>query len=226
MTTESVPAEGDARRLLTEVHGLTRRVRVDQRVTWLALSVLAAVTFIAIPFDYFFLDLDCTPDGACKFDRQGVLYFWPAGLLLAYAVIAYGYTRIARTRGLGTRVLPYVYTGVALAGAFLASWIAFRIFVNVEAVDHPLPSWMMVLDRLIAPWGIIGVALLVLARIERNLGLLLFTLGYLVMVLVPVDFGWRWSGQERTGFLPQQIIYGTVLLLGAIGFGLAARRRR
>ncbi|WIM93581.1 hypothetical protein ACTOB_005564 [Actinoplanes oblitus] len=227
MTTESVPAGGDARRLLTEVRGLTRRVRADQRATWLALSVLAAVTFLGIPFDYFFLHLDCVAAGGpCKFDRQGVLFYWPAALLLAYAVIAYGYTRIVRARGLGARVLPYAYTGAALTGLFLAVWIAWRVYLVHYVVDHPFPSWVMVLDRLVAPWGVIGVALLVLARLERNLGLLLFTAAYLVVALVPVDFGWHWSGQERTMFLPQQIIDGTVLLLGAIGFGLAARRRR
>ncbi|MBB4744229.1 hypothetical protein BJY16_007688 [Actinoplanes octamycinicus] len=225
MTTESVPAGGDARRLLTEVRGLTQRVRADQRVTWLALSVLAAVTFLGIPFDYVFLDLDCVPDGPCKFDRQGVLYYWPVALLLAYAVIAYGYTRVTRARGLGARVLPYVYTGVALTGAFLAVWIAWRVYLAQHPAEQPFPSWVMVADRLIAPWGVIGLALLVLARVERNVGLLLFTAGYLAVVMVPIDFGWQWGG-TRTMFLPPQIIDGVVLLLGAIGFGLAARRRR
>jgi hypothetical protein len=42
---------------------------------------------------------------------------------------------------------------------------------------------------------------------------------------VPIDLGWHW-GVYRTAFLPQQIINGTVLLLGAIGFVLVSRRRR
>ena len=34
MTTDSVPAGGDPRRLLSDVRTLAHRVRLDQRVTW------------------------------------------------------------------------------------------------------------------------------------------------------------------------------------------------
>jgi len=224
MTTDSVPAGGDPSRLLSEVRGLARRVRVDQRVTWFALLVLAAVTFVGIPFDWYFLVFHCAGDGtACQFSRQGVLYYWPPALLLAYAAIAVCYVRVARARGLGARVTPYALTGVALTVLFTAAWVAARLYFPTH--PHQFPYWVLVLDRLIAPWGTIGVALLVLARLERNVRLLVFTLGYLTVVLVPIDFGWHW-GAFRTSFLPQQIINGTVLLLGAIGFALAGRRRR
>ena len=226
MTTESVPAGGDPRRLLSEARGLARRVRVDQRVTWFALLVLAAVTFVGIPFDWYFLVSRCASDGSvCEFSRQGVLYYWPPALLLAYAAIAVCYVRVVRARGLVARVLPYALTGVALAVLFTAAWVAARLYFPTH--PHRFGYWMLVLDRLIAPWGTIGVALLVLARLERNLGLLLFTLGYLAVALVPIDFGWHWQGQGvRTAFLPQQFVDGAVLLLGGIGFALAGRRRR
>ncbi|SBT45513.1 hypothetical protein [Micromonospora narathiwatensis] len=224
MTAESVPAGGDPSRLLSEVRGLARRVRVDQRVTWFALLVLAAVTFVGIPFDWYFVVFHCVGDGtACQFSRQGVLYYWPPALLLAYAAIAVCYVRVARARGLGARVTPYALTGVALTVLFTAAWVAARLYFPTH--PHQFPYWVLVLDRLIAPWGTIGVALLVLARLERNVRLLVFTLGYLTVVLVPIDFGWHW-GAFRASFLPQQIINGTVLLLGAIGFALAGRRRR
>jgi hypothetical protein len=226
MTTDSVPAGGDPRRLLSDVRTLARRVRLDQRVTWVALLVLAAVTFVGIPFDWYFLVLHCVGDGTvCQFSRQGVLYYWPPALLLAYAAIAVCYVRVARTRGLGARVLPYALTGAALTVLFTAAWVAVRLYLPSHPRTLPFPYWVLVLDRLIAPWGTIGVALLVLARLERNVGLLVFTLGYLTVALVPIDFGWHW-GAFRTAFLPQQIINGTVLLLGAIGFALAGRRRR
>jgi hypothetical protein len=238
MTNDSVPAGGDPRRLLSEVRGLARRVRVDQRVTWFALLVLAAVTFVGIPFDWYFVVLHCVPGAppqlmevadasVCQFSRQGVLYYWPPALLLAYAAIAVCYVRVAWARGLGARVLPYAITGVALTVLFTAVWVAVRLYLPSHPRTLPFPYWVLVLDRLIAPWGTIGVALLVLARLERNLGLVVFTLGYLTVALVPIDFGWHWQGQGiRTAFLPQQIINGTVLLLGAIGFALAGRRRR
>jgi hypothetical protein len=235
MTTDSVPAAGDPRRLLSDVRTLAHRVRRDQRVTWVALLVLAVATFVGIPFDWFGLEVHCAPGGpselaqvadasACSFSRQGVLYYWPPALLLAYAAIAVCYVRVARARGLGARVLPYVLAGVALTVLFTAAWVAARLYFP----SHPqqFPYWVLVLDRLVAPWGTIGVALLVLARLERNVALLVFTLGYLAVVLVPIDFGWSAHGEFRTQFLPQQVINGTVLLLGAIGFAMARRRHR
>lgn len=223
MTTDSVSSSGDARALLSDVNALARRVRSDQRVTWVALLVLAAVTFVGIPADWYGLDMGCAQDG-CRFARRGVLLYWPPALLLAYAAIGYCYVRVARSRGLGARVLPYALTGVGLTVLFTAVWV----FAALYFPDHPVrfPEWALVLDRLIAPWGTIGVGLLVLARLERNVALLLFTIGYLAVVLVPIDFGWGADWGLRTMFLPQQAINGTVLLLGALGFALAGRRRR
>jgi hypothetical protein len=224
MTTESVPAGDDPRRLLSEVRGLARRVRVDQRVTSFALLVLAGVTFLGTPFDWLLFVQRCAGDGTCEFWRRGVLIYWPPALLLTYAAIAVCYVRVARARGLGARVLPYAVTGIVLTVLFTAAWVAARLYFPEN--PHRFPGWLLVIDRLIAPWGTIGVALLVLARLERNVGLLVFTLAYLTVALVPIDLGWQWKGQVGTEFLPQQIINGTVLLLGGIGFRLAERRRR
>jgi len=223
MTTDSVPAGSDPRALLSDVNTLAHRVRRDQRVTWVALLVLAGVTFVGIPADWYGLDVNCVQDG-CQFARKGVLLYWPPALLLAYWAIAHFYVRVARSRGLGARVLPYALTGVALTVLFSAAWVAAALYFP----DHPVrfPEWVLVFDRLIAPWGTIGVGLLVLARLERNVALLAFTLGYLAVVLVPINFGWGVDWGIRTAFLPQQVINGTVLLLGAIGFALADRRRR
>ena len=44
--------------------------------------------------------------------------------------------------------------------------------------------------RLASPGAAIGLALLVLAWAERNRALLLLTLAYLAVVLVPITFGW------------------------------------
>ena len=226
MTTESIPAGGDARRLLSDVRSLARRVRVDQRLTWVALLVLAVVTAVGIPFDWFGMKLHCHPDG-CEFARRGVLYYWPPALLLAYAAIAVSYVRAARARGVGARVLPYAITGAVLTLLFTAAWVAAALYFP----SHPVrfASWMLVLDRLIAPWGIIGVPLLVLAWLERNVALLVFTLAYLVLVLLvlPMNVGFgppQWG--IRLGFALPQLVVGVVLLLGALGFRAAHRRQR
>jgi hypothetical protein len=228
MTTESMPAGSEPRRLLAEARALARQVRVDQRLTWVTLLVLAIVTFVAIPFDVVFMHVHCTGDGSCRFSRQGVLYYWPPALLLSYAGIAAAYIRVARSRGLGARVLPYAVTGTALTAVFTAAWLWVRHYLATHPTPtHPFPAWVMFLDRLIAPAGIIGIALLVLARLERNMALLAFTVAYLAVVLVPIDFGWTGHGDRpRTLYVREQIITGTVLLLGAIGFALARRRQR
>ncbi|WP_244366449.1 hypothetical protein [Micromonospora echinofusca] len=138
--------------------------------------------------------------------------------------------RTARARGLGARVLPYAITGAATTVVFTAAWLAAALYFPTHpAPMHPLPYWWLVLDRLIAPWGVIGLALLVLARLERNLGLLLFTAGYLALVLLvlPTNSGWgrpHWG--IRLLLAMPQLISGLVLLLGAAGFAAARRRHR
>ena len=230
MTTDSMSAGGDPRRLLSEVRSLAYRVRLDQRMTWVALLVLAAVTLVGIPFDWLGMRVHCHPDTSCDFARRGLLYYWPAALLVAYAVITFCYVRAARARGLGARVLPYAITGAVTTVVFTAAGVAAALYFRSHPLpDQPLPYWWYVLDRLLAPWGMIGVALLVLARLERNVALLLFTLVYLALVLLvlPTDEGWGlagWSLQAR--FAVPQIISGAVLLLGAGGFFRAVRRRQ
>jgi hypothetical protein len=230
MTTDSVPAGSDPRRLLSDVRALTRRVRLDQRMTWAALLVLAVMTFAGVPFDWFGMKVHCLPDGSCEFARRGMLYFWPAALPLAYAIIAVCYVRAARARGVGARVLPYAITGAATTVVFPAAWLAVAVYLSDHPVpDHPLPYWGFVLDRLVMPWGMIGVALLVLAWLERNVALLLFTVGYLAMVLLvlPMDAGFgppHWG--IRLNMAVPQLVSGVLLLLGAIGFAAARRRQR
>jgi hypothetical protein len=231
MTTDSIPSDGDPRRLLSDVRALAHRVRLDQRMTWVALLVLAAVTLVGIPFDWFGMRVHCHADSSCEFARRGVLYYWPPALLLAYSAIAVCYVRAARARGLGARVLPYAITGAATTVVFTAAWVAAALYFpsHPAPIGPPLPYWWFVLDRLVAPWGVIGVALLVLARLERNVALLLFTLAYLALVLLvlPMDDGLgppHWG--IRAQFAVPQLIVGVVLLLAALGFRAAHRRQR
>ncbi|BBH70631.1 hypothetical protein ACTI_73160 [Actinoplanes sp. OR16] len=218
-------ADGDPRRILADVRALAHRVRVDQRMTWAALLVLGGMTLLAIPFDWFGMRVDCGPDGGCTFARNGMLYYWPAAMLIGYGIIAVCYLRAARSRGLGARVLPYAITGAVTTLVFPAAWLAVHLYFQSHPYPAgPLPFWYLVLDRLVMPWGMIGVALLVLAWLERNLALLLFTTGYLalVLLLLPMNDGLDTFGIRASMALPQ-VVAGIVLLLGAAGF---ARSRR
>ncbi|SCG35444.1 hypothetical protein [Micromonospora coxensis] len=230
MTTDPVPVGGDPRRLLSEVRSLAHQVRLDQRMTWAALLVLGAVTLVGIPFDWLGMMVRCHPDTSCEFARRGVLFYWPPALLLAYTAIAVCYVRGARARGLGARALPYTIAGAATTVVFTAAWVAAALYLPHHPLpQQPPPYWWLLLDRLVSPWSVIGIALVVLARIERNVGLLLFTLAYLALVLLvlPMNEGWGlagWGLQAR--FAVPQIISGALLLLGAAGFFRATRRRQ
>ncbi|MGA9493468.1 MAG: hypothetical protein WBV80_24915, partial [Mycobacterium sp.] len=64
----------------------------------------------------------------------------------------------------------------------------------------------------------------VLAWAERNRALLLLTLGYLAVVLVPITFGG--VGHSPAWYSYPTVFQGSVLLLGGIGFALAQRPLR
>ena len=227
MTTDSVPAGGDPRRMLADARRLAHRVRLAQRVTWLPLLVLAAVTFVAIPVQrYGHRTVSCRAAEAgtvCDVWQVAAFVYWPLVLLLAYAAIAGCYLLVARSRGLGGRVAPYVTAGIALAALFTAVGLWMHHYFHLHPPTDPYASWVYPLARLVEPAGTIGLALLVLAWLERHLALLLFTLGYLTVVLVPVNFGWGTHWGPNWGFLPPLVINGGVLLLGAIGFALVQR---
>ena len=80
--------------------------------------------------------------------------------------------------------------------------------------------------RAISPFGAIGLALLVLAWVERNRALAVFTLGYLAIVLVAPTIHLVVGHPSVWVFLPRFLINGFVLALGGIGFALAQRPLR
>ncbi|WP_250029624.1 hypothetical protein [Paractinoplanes maris] len=231
MTSDVVPADGDARRLLDDARGLARRVRVAQRVTWLPLLALGVVMFGAI-LVYRFTDpivSDCRPDPlggqVCRAWFLSAQIYWWVGLVLAYVVIAAGYLRVARDRGLGTRVRPYVVTGIALVVASALVGFAWQLLDYPYFPDTP-PPLVTFLIRLVDASGATGLALLVLAWLERHVALAVFALGYLVVALVPINFGWGENWGSNWGMGPQLVINGGLLLLGSAGFALAQRWRR
>jgi hypothetical protein len=200
-------------------------------VTWLPLLVLALVILGAAPVTRwgYRIQGDCRPFNggqACKVWMVGVLIYWLAALALGYAVIAIGYVRVARARGVDARVLPYVIVGFGLVLAVAAFFWTWGALAAPEPTDAPPGDFVLVLLRLGDITGVIGLALLVLAWLERNVALLLFTVGYLVVVLVPVNFGWGVNWGDQTAMIPPLVISAGVLLLGSAGFAVAQRIRR
>jgi hypothetical protein len=99
---------------------------------------------------------------------------------------------------------------------------------SLWVAQHPTPTVFKptALYRLIGPAAAIGLALLVLAWVERSIALFLVTAGYLAVVLVPINFGWVAHHPAPWSFLPRLVIPGSVLLLAGVGFAVAQRRPR
>jgi hypothetical protein len=226
MTTESAHAGDDPRRLLSNTRELIQRVRREQRATWFPLLVFAALTFLSIPvrrFSGHHMTCGSTPAGhECVSYSNADLMYWPVALVLAYVAIVTFSIRRTRARGIDTRTRPYAVAGtvIAVALAGLAFW----------EFHHPLGAGQRLLGqvglqyRLASPGMAIGLALLLLARAERNRFLLLVTLVYLAVVLVPITFGP--SHFNPPWYATPVVSQGTVLLLAGIGFALVQRPLR
>lgn len=238
MTASAAVPGNDPHELLSRNRALARQVRTSQRSTWFALLVLAAVTFAAIPVDWFghrtrscrVVQLAELTGQVCRVYTPAAFVYWPIALVLAYGLIAAFYFGRAAARGVGTRVRPYVVVGVLLA--VVATAVAWWSVRHAPIGQHDIlgyhtggqPSGLI--NRIAGPACAIGLGLLVLSWIERSVSLLVVSVGYLVIVLAPVDFGWTMHQPSRWVFLPRLVIDGSVLLIAAAGFALAEWRGR
>jgi hypothetical protein len=220
--TPASPQDGP-RELLSDTRRLTRQVRRAQRGTWFPLLLFGVLTLASIPIiRYNRHPMDCrvirpAAEVCIAFSPWSYVY-WPVALVLAYAAIAAFYTHRARERGVGARVRPYVITGIIIA--VVATGTSLWLVTHPGAVGYPLAAPSpggRLLSRLASADGAIGLALLVLAWVERNRALLLFGLVYLVIV----GFGWILMPPSPWLFL---VVTAAVLLLGSAGFALAGRR--
>ncbi|MFD7982334.1 hypothetical protein ACFV4M_03000 [Kitasatospora indigofera] len=247
MTDATVPSSGTPREVLAGLGELTRQVRAAQRGAWFPLLLFGVLTLGGILVSRLTTSIrtvtTCPPapgsadvPTSCTLVRQGSPLYWTLGLGLAYAAIAVFYVRRSRNRGVGTPVRPYILAGTALAG--LAAATAFwSLRQGVLEPGAPFDLWGLRLDpaagttvfleRLIGNAAAIGLPLLVLSWVERSRALLLLTVVYLAVELVPLSTGWAGSlGAPPWSALPRLGVPGLLLLLGALGFGLAELSRQ
>ena len=141
MAHESIPQGNSPHELLAAVRDLTRQVRVAQRGTWFPLLLFAALTLISVPVTLntrHVLDCRVNPPGKiCVAYSLGAFVYWPLALVLAYAVIAAFYVHRARSRGVGSRVRPYVLTGVIIA--LVATAVSLWFVTHPGVVGFPSP---------------------------------------------------------------------------------------
>src|SRR5450755_3145518 len=237
MTDQPMPSASTPRELLSTTRALTRRVRVAQRGAWFPLLLFCVATLGAIPVNrYGHHDLTCTTpnpvSSRCLVYSTASFVYWPIALVLCYAAIAAFYVKRARERGVGTPIQPYVIAGIVLAVllTLVSVWVAHNPpsprgdFLGIPT--GPGTGLHGVVYRLASPECAIGLALLVLARVERNWALFAFTVGYLVVVLLAVNFGWDLRRPSPWSPLPHLVIAAALLLLGAVCFGVADRRTK
>ncbi|MBP0451177.1 hypothetical protein J5Y04_16750 [Kitasatospora sp. RG8] len=211
MTTHPAPSPGDPAGLLAMRRDLVHRVRREQRGAWFALLVFAAVRFGAAPVVRF---------GQGDNVRLAVWYY-PAAMVLAFAAIGWFYLRRSDRIGVGTRIGPYLALGAVL-GVITAGYEVWAILGTRPYPDFREPTVLSTLfDALVSPAGAIGLALLLLARIERSWPLLAITCAYLALLVDPDNLPdpSPWGGRDL-------LLGGGVLLLGGVGLALQQRIQR
>ena len=165
------------------------------------------------------------PTGSNVLVLPASFVYWPIALVLAYVLIVAFDLHRSRARGLGSRIRPYAIAGTAIAVCLTAAsiWAERSPLVgryNFLGWDLQGPD----VYRVLGPAGAIGLGLLVLAAVERNVALLTVTIGYLVIVVGGITFGWTITPPSPWGFAPHLVIDGGLLLLTSIAFALAQRR--
>jgi hypothetical protein len=222
MADSPAPQRDSPHELLSATHRLTLQVRQAQRGTWFPLLLFGLITLASGPFllgSHHAIDCRMLSHGrACLAFLPWSYVYWPLALVLAYTVVAVFYVHRARRRGVGTRVRPYVFAGVIIAAA--ATGVSLWLVTHPEALGYPsaLPSRTQLLYRLLSPEVGIGLALLVLAWVERNGALLLFGLVYLGVACS----GSIYDHHSLPRFL--LVITAAMLIAGSIGFALTERR--
>lgn len=231
MTSSTAGAGESPRQLLADSRRLTRQVRAAQRATWFPLLVFTALTFGAIPVYRFGRhDVTCRSGHGlrvCIYFTNAGLVYWPIALVLAYVVIAAFFLRRARGRGVGTRVMPYVAVGVALAVALgtVALWAAHHPPLDARPLLR-LPTGPALLT-LTTPAVAIGLALLVLARVQRSVVLAVVAVAYVAFALVPgTALGWVLRFPSPWYFLPRLVIGGAALGIAGLLFAAFERSAR
>ncbi|MGW1177014.1 hypothetical protein ACWD4P_25260 [Kitasatospora sp. NPDC002543] len=213
MTTHSTPSSNDPRDLLAMRQALARRIHREQRGAWFALLVFAAVRLGAAPVVRY-----------GQGDRNGglppAMWYWPVALLLAYAAISWFYVRRSTRLGLGTRIGPYLGLGIALV-VLITGYVAWRALDpdSFAGVHEPSPLAVVLDNPVVSPAGTIGLALLLLARIERSWLLLAVACGYLASMLSVGDL----PDPSPWGGFPHILLESGVLLLGGLGLVLLQR---
>ena len=151
--------------------------------------------------------------------------YWAVALVVGFAVVVAFYRHRARAVGVAGRIWPMVVVGLGL-------------LLLVLLVDSPQSSFPPFPDLWIRGTGallIVALGIAVLAGIERSWGFGIFAAGFVGLALLSClydevnIFGRLGLGVPFDGggsALPNLVLPGIYLVLGAVGFWVAGRRTR
>jgi hypothetical protein len=239
MTTDPQAASDEPRSVLAATRELTRQVRREQQSGWLPLLVFAVITFVAIPFDRYSGDhiaghCFASRDGARACYSPGPVWYWVVAISLAYIAITAFYLHRSRRHGVGSPIRPYVIAGVILL-ALVTAWSLWTLAdPSIVTRDLHVGSSPQadVFARIASPAGAIGLALILLAWIERSALLACITGAYLLAVLTAVGRHTIHSSPQAPprvdpwGFLLHVLILSVILLIGSLAVALTQRNTR
>jgi hypothetical protein len=189
--------------------------------------LFGAITLLAIPVMRYGHRVSICTTGPVGAIRGCLIYpitwfiYWPLAFVGAYAAIAAFYVIRSRKRGIGTPIRPYVVAGiiVAVVVTLVSVWLFRDPFGGLQQRYFHTARFLFT-----GPLSAMGLGLLVLAWVERYRALFVYALVFLAVVLFPITLGWVVSPPWY--YLPRLVIYGGLLLLGAVGFAVAESRRR
>lgn len=152
--------------------------------------------------------------------------YWLIALPLGYAVTAVLFRRRATRRGVAASYLPYVLTGGALL-AFL--FVISPGFANTVRIPGALVRWQQFpFFQGLTPLLTIALGLFVLAGTERSWPCAAFAAVFLGVAAAAGAYNMENLFYRINLNVPAPeinvIVPGAVLLLGAAGFGIGARR--
>ncbi|GIF71258.1 hypothetical protein [Asanoa siamensis] len=232
--------------LLESVTALRRRTRADRQAYWFPLVLFGLLTAAAAPFyvesvapfDGKPAPADAHPLaalGGVFLDRSAALgWYWLVALVAGFlATLAWYHWRAERT-GVATPTRGYVKAGaIGVAVGLLLPVVLRFVLFNMDSAISDGTRWLTmpmlgVANRGMLPHLVITVGLLVLARLERSLGLLAVALAFATAVIA-VN-GWFHLSEFEPGdltrfsFLLAAVPPAAILLAGGAIAALAAKR--
>jgi hypothetical protein len=219
---------------------LRRAARRDRHAYWFPLTLFGVLTLASAP-----LYVDPVGPDALRAPRDGfalsglggdlllrssgIGWFWLVALIGGFLVSLWWYRRHARRAGVQTPTRAYAKVGligvlVGLALGPVLRWLSAGAWNPISDISRVLLWPVFVLFGMgIVPLAVIGIGLLVLARLERSRVLAVVAGAVLGALLLGPVYVNTFFIESPYGYLPVVIVPGLVLLAGG-GVGLARRR--